>query len=86
MIMPAAATKSLRIRAGSAAVPVDYQDNFRWCNKCRVLSWGGASSPGPCQAGSQHDQAGSGNYMLDYVVGADTVLYEAYINALKPIT
>ena len=39
---------------------------------------------GPCAAGAQHDHTGSGNYMLGYVVGADTVLREAYMNALKP--
>jgi CubicO group peptidase (beta-lactamase class C family) len=75
----------LPIRAGTAAVPLDFQDNFRWCNKCQVLSFGGAASPGPCKAGGEHDHTGSGNYMLGYVVGADTVLYEAYMNALKPI-
>jgi CubicO group peptidase (beta-lactamase class C family) len=76
----------LPIRAAGAPVPVDYQDDFRWCNKCQVLSWGGAATPGPCKAGGEHDHTGSGNYMLAYVVGADTVLYEAYMNALKPIT
>jgi hypothetical protein len=73
----------LPIRSGTAAVPQDFQDDFRWCNKCQVLSWGGAT--GPCKAGGNHDHAGSGNYMLGYVVGADTVLYEAYMKALKPI-
>lgn len=76
----------LPIRAGSAAIPQDFQDDFRWCNKCQVLSWGGASSPGPCKAGGEHNHTGSGNYMLGYVVGSDTVLYEAYMKALKPIT
>ena len=76
----------LPIRAPRTAVPPDFQDNFLWCNKCQVLSAGGASTPGPCAAGGEHDHTGSGNYMLGYVVGADTVLYEAYMKALKPIT
>ena len=42
------------------------------------------SSVGACAAGGQHDHTGSGNYVLGYVVGADTVLYEAYMKALKP--
>ena len=76
----------LPIRASGASVPLDYQDNWRWCKKCQVLAFGGASSTGPCAEGGQHDHTGSGNYMLGYVVGADAVLYEAYMNALKPIT
>jgi CubicO group peptidase (beta-lactamase class C family) len=75
----------LPIRASGASVPLDYQDNFRWCKKCQVLVWGGALPAGPCAEGGQHDHSGSGNFMLGYVVGADTVLYEAYMNALKPI-
>jgi CubicO group peptidase (beta-lactamase class C family) len=69
---------------GSGGVPQDSQDNWRWCNKCQVLSWAGNASAGACGAGGQHDHTGSGNYMLEYVVGADTVLYEAYMKALKP--
>ena len=43
----------LPIRAGNAAVPLDYQDNFRWCNKCQVLSWRCIVAR-PCQAGGEH--------------------------------
>ena len=68
---------------GSGPVPMDNQDDFRWCKKCQVLALG-STPPGPCAAGGQHDHTGSGNYMLGYVVGADTVLREAYMNALKP--
>ena len=69
---------------GSGSVPQDHQDNWRWCNKCQVLAFAGNPSAGPCGAGGQHDHTGSGNYMVGYVVGADTVLYEAYMMALKP--
>jgi hypothetical protein len=66
-------------------LPLDTQDNWRWCNKCQSLAYAGdASSLGACPAGGQHDHAGSGNYLLDYIVGADTVLYEAYMKALQP--
>lgn len=74
----------LAIRATGAALPQDSQDNWRWCNKCQVLAVAGGSSVGACAAGGQHDHAGSGNYIVGYVVGADTVLYEAYMKALKP--
>jgi hypothetical protein len=85
MTIPGAATTYSRSGRASAPVPLDYQDNFRWSNKCQALSFGGASPADPCEAGGQHDYTGSGSYMLGYVVEADTVLYEAYMNALKPI-
>jgi CubicO group peptidase (beta-lactamase class C family) len=69
---------------GDGAVPQDSQDNWRWCKKCQVLAYVGSSSAGACGAGGLHDHEGSGNYILGYVVGADTVLYEAYMKALKP--
>jgi CubicO group peptidase (beta-lactamase class C family) len=74
----------LAIRAIGAALPQDSQDNWRWCKKCQVLAIAGGSSVGACAAGGEHDHTGSGNYILGYVVGADTVLYEAYMKALKP--
>jgi hypothetical protein len=40
------------------------QDNWRWCNKCQGLAFGGSASPGTCPAGGSHDHAGSGNYDL----------------------
>ncbi len=69
---------------GSGTVPQDSQANWRWCNKCQVLAYAGSSSAGACGAGGLHDHTGSGDYILGYVVGADTVLYEAYMKALKP--
>jgi len=69
---------------GNGAVPQDSQDNWRWCNKCQVLAHAGGSSAGACAAGGLHDHTGSGDYVLGYMVGADTVLYEAYMKALKP--
>jgi CubicO group peptidase (beta-lactamase class C family) len=69
---------------GNGTVPSDKQDNWRWCNKCQVLSFAGAGSLGTCATGGQHDHTGSGDYMLGSVVGADTVLRQAYMDALKP--
>jgi CubicO group peptidase (beta-lactamase class C family) len=70
---------------GGGAIPDDSQDNWRWCNKCQVLTFAGnPSSLGPCKAGGVHDHTGSGNYVLGYVVGADTVLHNAYMKALTP--
>ena len=68
---------------GSGGVPEDTQENWRWCNKCQVLAFGGGTA-GSCGAGGVHNHTGSGNYMLGYEVGADTVLYEALTKAFKP--
>jgi hypothetical protein len=65
-------------------LPLDTQENWRWCNKCEVLSIAGGANLGTCAAGGTHDHAGSGNYVLGFAVGADTVLREAYMTALKP--
>ena len=66
-------------------LPLDTEENWRWCNKCQGLAYAGDPAKlGACKAGGQHDHAGSGNYLLDYIVGADTVLYEAYMKALHP--
>ena len=65
-------------------LPQESQNNWRWCNKCQVLAFAGGATPGNCASGGQHDHSGSGNYVLDYLVGADTVLHDAYMDALKP--
>jgi hypothetical protein len=31
-----------------------------------------------------HDHTGSGNYVVEYAVAADTVLHDSYMKALKP--
>lgn len=41
----------------------DQQPNWRWCNKCQGLVFGGGS-PAPCQAGGVHDLAESSDYIL----------------------
>jgi hypothetical protein len=69
---------------GAGGLPQDSQDNWRWCKKCQVLAYAGNPSAGACAASGQHDHTGSGDYVLAYVVGADTVLREAYMRALKP--
>jgi hypothetical protein len=51
---------------------VDYQDRWRWCNKCEGLTFTGNSAPngnanpplGACPAGDTHDHTGSGTYWL----------------------
>jgi CubicO group peptidase (beta-lactamase class C family) len=69
---------------GTGAVPEYNEDNWKWCNKCQVLAFAGHASLGKCAAGGMHDHAGSGDYLLEYAVGADTVLHDAYMKALKP--
>jgi hypothetical protein len=69
---------------GAGALPPESQENWRWCKKCEVLAFGGTASPGACAAGGQHDHSSSGNYVLRFVVGADVILRQAYMSALKP--
>ena len=40
------------------------QINWRWCNKCQALAYGGSGTPGPCPNGGLHDHTGSSNYAL----------------------
>jgi hypothetical protein len=68
---------------GSGPLPLDTQEGWRWCKKCQVLAFG-SNPPGACPAGDAHDHSSSGHYCLEYFVGADTVLREAYMGALKP--
>ncbi|HJY83046.1 MAG TPA: hypothetical protein VKK81_18435, partial [Candidatus Binatia bacterium] len=71
------------MQKGGAALPDDSQENWRWCKKCQVLAFAGNPSTA-CAAGGVHDYTSSGNYVLETVVGADTVLHNAYMKALKP--
>ena len=49
---------------GCSGVTPARQGNWRWCNKCQCLGFAGSATLGPCQAGGNHDHAGSGNYFL----------------------
>jgi hypothetical protein len=40
------------------------QNNWRWCNKCQGLGYGGNVSPGPCPASGSHSYVGSSDYSL----------------------
>jgi CubicO group peptidase (beta-lactamase class C family) len=71
------------VQTTGSSLPDDSQNNWRWCKKCQVLAYAGIASTA-CSAGGVHDYSGSGNYLLEYVVGADTLLREAYMKALKP--
>ncbi len=63
----------------------DYnQENWQWCNKCQVLAFAGTPSAGACAAGGLHDHTGSGNYILEFSVGASSILHDSYMKALKP--
>jgi hypothetical protein len=68
---------------GAGPVPPDTRENWRWCKKCQVLAFAGNTSKA-CAAGGVHDYSASGDYMVGYAIGADTVLLEAYKAALKP--
>jgi CubicO group peptidase (beta-lactamase class C family) len=69
---------------GAGPVPEYGQDNWRWCKKCQVLAFAGQASLGACAAGGQHDHTGSADFVLGTAVGADTVLRDSYMKALKP--
>jgi hypothetical protein len=40
------------------------QENWRWCNKCQGLIFGGGGAERPCPSGGEHRLDGSGNYFL----------------------
>ena len=41
---------------------VNRQSNWRWCNKCQGMWFGGNPTSGKCPAGGAHVKTGSGNY------------------------
>lgn len=43
------------------------QSEWRFCNRCRCLWWGGNGVIGACTAGGGHSKDGSGNYSLGYI-------------------
>jgi len=59
-------------------VPADpqRQADWRWCNKCQGLFFGGGLASSRCPAGGPHSsplQSGSGDYSLPYNVPADSL-------------
>ena len=50
------------------------QDNWRWCNKCQGLFFGGNASKGVCFDKQAHSSQGSGNYAL--IQGAGTFVQD----------
>ena len=60
--------------APSATLISWVQANWRWCNKCQALAYGGFADLGPCPASGLHDHFGSGDYSL--IVDAHEILGE----------
>lgn len=60
------------------------QNKWRWCKNCGVLAYSvGNASAGVCAAGGAHQFVLSDdNYTLTGVIGADTVLLEAYSKSI----
>lgn len=60
--------------SGSGGVPpLLVQDNWRWCNKCQGLFFGGGQQASHCPEGGAHApqaQSGSGNYSLPHNASA----------------
>ena len=46
--------------------PLQYQDSWRCCQKCRGLFYGGSSDQGACPAGGKHDSTNSTDYMMPF--------------------
>jgi CubicO group peptidase (beta-lactamase class C family) len=67
------------------ALPDYSEDNWRWCKNCQVLAFAGGAL-GTCAVGGTHNHTGSGDYVLENVVGADVVLRDSFMKALKPKT
>jgi hypothetical protein len=59
-----AGSGNYRVIQDPPILPPFSQDDWRWCNKCQGLAFGGNPTPGACPAGGTHDHAGSGNYSL----------------------
>jgi hypothetical protein len=60
----------LGIALGGLAGPAyaaEYQSNWRWCNRCQGLAYGGNVATSRCPAGGRHNHSGSGNYILAHV-------------------
>jgi len=74
--------------SSGGALPPHTQDDWRWCNKCQVLthagSYNGATVTPHCAAGANHDTSGSGDYVLYPVTDAPTVLRDAFYKAVGP--
>jgi hypothetical protein len=74
---PAGGTHTPSGQSGSANYILPYgapiapssQNNWRWCNKCQGLFYGGGLAASKCPAGGTHtppDQSGSVDYILPY--------------------
>jgi Beta-lactamase len=63
---------------------LEIQANWRWCKNCGVLAFsGGNSSAGECAAGGPHQFILSdSNYAIQVLIGADTVLIEAFSESI----
>lgn len=50
-----------------ASLPPQMQNQWRWCNKCMSLYYGGSTAPTVCLEGGSHSDVGSGNYALEWI-------------------
>src|SRR4051812_2010411 len=62
--MTAVVSVAAAIAEAAAGLYKASQDNWRWCNKCQGLAFGGSATTGPCPARGTHNHVGSGNYRL----------------------
>ncbi|MFI7600326.1 hypothetical protein [Actinoplanes sp. NPDC049681] len=45
------------------------QSQWRWCNRCQCLFYGGGTTTAWCILGGGHDYGGSGNYIVTHTSG-----------------
>jgi hypothetical protein len=50
----------------SSPFPLQHQDGWRCCQKCRGLFYGGSSDPGACPSGGKHDGTTSNDYKMAF--------------------
>lgn len=55
--------------AEANARPTSLQAQWRWCNRCQCLFYGGGTTTAWCILGGGHDYGGSGNYIITYATG-----------------
>jgi hypothetical protein len=76
-VCPVGSTHAPQAQSGSGNYSLSHnqppspemQDNWRWCNKCQGLYYGGGVADSRCPAGDAHApqaQSGSGNYSLPH--------------------
>ena len=60
-----------RLKPEDETHPIQYQDGWRSCRKCRGLFYGGNPDQGACAAGDKQDSSNSSDYLMPFGAGAE---------------